>query len=97
MDPSAYQTWWALHVRTCRDEPLSEAEHATYAAGLKELHAQEVLANDPASLRQARQAVLDLDTKCDELQARRRQLRRDMSRLEAALSQETRRRLGIEE
>ena len=96
MDNVTYQQWWQLQVRASRGEVLTEEERISYEDGLRELHSQEVLTEDLSALRQARAAVLELDAKCEQLHVRRQQLRRQATRLEAALSQETRRTLGIE-
>ena len=97
MDNPEYQRWWALHVRSARGGTLTEAEQATYQQGLKQLHQDEVLADDLPSIRQAREAVVALDSRCDELHARRQQLKQQIAQLEASLTPETRRNLGIRE
>jgi hypothetical protein len=76
---------------------LDEHERINYEDGLRELHGQEVLTDDLSALRRTRAAVLELDAKCEQLQAQRLKLRGRIARLEGALSQETRRTLGIEE
>jgi len=97
MDESAYEKWWALHVRSARGESLSDEEQAIYARGLKQLHNQEVLADDVESMRKARKAVMALDTRCDQLHAQRKHLKDEIAHLEAALSPDVRRSLGIED
>ncbi len=97
MDEATYQQWWQFHVRACRGEVLPEDERISYEDGLQELHSEEVLTEDWSALRQARAAVLELDAKCEQLHVRRQQLRRQVTRLEAALSEETRRTMGIED
>lgn len=47
-------------------------------------------------MREARDAVMDLDSKCEQLQERRRQLKERVAQLEASLSPDVRRKLGIE-
>ncbi|MCY2991362.1 MAG: hypothetical protein NTY19_26335 [Planctomycetota bacterium] len=94
MDTPTNQPWWALHVRVSRGEMLSEEQRITYEKGLKELHDEESLA-DLSVLRQTRAAVMELDAKCDELHARRQQLKGRIAHLEAALTEEARRNLGI--
>jgi len=96
MDKAAYQHWWALHVRSVRGEPLTDEEAAVYTGELKRLHAEEVLAGDFQAMREAREAVMALDSRCEQLQERRKQLKERVARLEATLSPEVRRRLGIE-
>jgi hypothetical protein len=97
VDNVTYQHWWQFHLRACRGEVLTEEERISYEDGLQELHSQEVLTEDLSALRQARAAVLELDAKCEQLHVRRQQMRRQVTRIEAALSQETRRTLGIED
>ena len=97
MDKATYQQWWHFHVRASRGEALTEEERISYEDGLQELHSEEVLMGDLSTLRQARAAVLELDAKCEQLHVRRQQLRHQVARLEAALSEETRRTLGIGE
>ena len=91
------ECWWDLHLRMCRGEELSDEERAVYEAGRQELHDEEHLATDLLSLRQTRQEVMGWDAKCDQLQARRRQLKQEFSRLESALSEEARKALGIQD
>ncbi len=43
MEETAYQTWWALHLRVAPEEHLSPEEHATYEAGLKLQHRATIL------------------------------------------------------
>jgi len=97
MDNLKYQEWSALHVRFARGETLTGEEQAVYEQGLKQLHEEEVLAGDIQSIRETREAVMVLDAKCDELHARRQQLKEQIAGLEAALSPETRKNLGIRE
>lgn len=97
MHNTEYKRWWDLHLRTCRGEELSDEERAVYEAGRQELQDEEHVATDLTSLRQTRQEVMELDVKCDQLQARRRQLKQEISRLESALSVETRKALGIQD
>lgn len=96
MDKAAYQRWWALHVRSVRGERLTHEEAATYTQGLKRLHDKEVLAGDFQPMREARDAVMALDSRCEQLQERRRQLKERIVQLEATLSPDVRRKLGIE-
>jgi len=96
MDKAAYQRWWALHVRSVRGERLTHEEAATYTQGLKRLHDEEVLAGDFQPMREARDAVMALDSRCEQLQERRRQLKERIVQLEATLSPAVRRKLGIE-
>ena len=97
MDTSTYERWWALHLRVSRGNGLSEVERAAYEDGLKELHDAEVLTNDFSVLCQTRKEVMDLDAKCEKLHALRQQLKGKISRLEAALTEESRRNLGIKD
>ena len=97
MDDLEYQEWSTLHVRFARGEILTEEEQAIYERGLKQLHEEEVLAGDIQSIREAREAVMALDSRCDELHARRQQLKEKITELEAALSPDTRKNLGIGE
>jgi hypothetical protein len=97
MNDSQYQHWWELHLRTCRNEPLSDAERSAYESGLREMHDEEELAGDLSSLQEVREAVATLDAKCNELLERRGELKADVARLEARLSDEERRRLGIQD
>jgi|CXWL01.1.fsa_nt_gi cell division protein FtsB len=97
MDQIKSEQWWVLHVRRARGESLSQEEMATYESELKRLHDDEILAEDLPALRQARQAVIDLDRRCDQLQTRRQNLKQEIARLESALSDETRQQLGIED
>lgn len=92
----AYQHWWALHVRSVRGEPLTHEDAATYAQGLRRLHDEEVLAGDFQAMREAREAVMALDSRCEQLQERRKQLKERVATLEATLSPDVRRQLGIE-
>lgn len=96
MDEVAYQHWWALHVRSVRGEPLTREEAVIYTHGLKRLHDEEVLAGDFQAMREAREAVMALDSRCEQLQERRKQLKERVARLEATLSPDVRRQLGIE-
>ena len=95
MNDSQYRRWWELHLRTCRNEPLSDAERSAYESGLQELHNEEEVGDDLSSLQEVREAVATLDAKCDELLERRGELKAEVARLEAGLSDEERRRLGI--
>jgi hypothetical protein len=97
MEDLKYETWWKLHERAVRGETLNHDERAAYEAGLRELHEDEVLSGDLALLREAREAVMQLDAKCDALQAQRRKLKDEAARLESVLSKEARKLLGIEE
>jgi hypothetical protein len=97
MDNLEYQEWSALHVRFARGEILTEEEQAIYQRGLKQLHEEEVLAGDVQSIREARDAVMALDSKCDELHARRQQLKEKIAVLEAALTPDMRKDIGIAE
>ena len=97
MDKATYEQWWQLHVRASRGEVLSEDERSHYEDGLRDLHSQEALTDDLSTLHQTRAAVLELDAKCEQLHRQRQQLRGRIARLEAALSEETRRMLGIED
>ncbi len=97
MDNLKYQEWSALHVRSARDEILTEEELAIYERGLKQLHEEEVLAGDTQSIRETREAVMALDSKCDELHGRRQQLKDKIAVLEAAFPPDTRKNLGIGE
>lgn len=96
MDKAAYQRWWALHVRSVRGERLTHEEAATYTQGLKRLHDEELLAEDFQPMREARDAVMALDSRCEQLQERRRQLKERIVQLEATLSPDARKKLGIE-
>jgi len=96
MDKAAYQRWWALHVRSARGEPLANEEAVIYERGLTEMHDEEVLAADLQPLRESRDAVMALDARCERLQERRRQLKEHLVHLEATLSPDVRRKLGIE-
>jgi hypothetical protein len=71
MDEATYQAWWVLHLRAARGDRLSPEERAQYEAGLKHLHAQEVLGGDLAELRRARAAVARLEAESAALRARR--------------------------
>lgn len=97
MDDTEYKHWWTLHVRAARGEELTEGERVAYEAGLRELQDEEVLASDLSSLREVREAVSELDAKYEELQQRRHELKAEVARLEAGLSEEERKRLGIED
>jgi polyhydroxyalkanoate synthesis regulator phasin len=96
MDKAAYQHWWALHVRSVRGEPLTHEEAATYTQELKRLHDEEVLVGDFQRMREARDVVMALDSICEQLHERRRELKERVARLEADLSPDVRRQLGIE-
>lgn len=96
MDQAAYQHWWALHLRSVRGEPLTHEGAAIYAQGLKRLHDEEVLPGDFQGMREARDTVMSLDSKCEQLLERRRQLKERIAHLEATLSPDLRRKLGIE-
>lgn len=97
MDESAYEKWWALHVRSARGESLTDGEQSLYEHGLKQLHGQEVLAEDIESMRKARQTVVELDVRCDQLHARVKKLKDEIACLKAPLSPDIRRSLGIED
>ncbi len=97
MDKQGYETWWQLHVRASRGECLDEQERAVYETGLEELHNEETLVEGTDRLRQLRNRVMALDDKCDELQAKRQQLKQRIGHLEKSLSNDTRKSLGIED
>jgi cell division protein FtsB len=97
MDKPTYQRWWDLHIRIARGEAIGGQERIAYEEGRKELHQEEDLTEDISRLRGTRRGVMELDAKCEELHARRQQLKRDIARLEAALTEEVRRTLGIED
>lgn len=92
-----YQEWWNLHLRSARGEELPDSERTAYEEGLKQLHAEEVLADNLPVIREVREAVMAMDAKCDELHARRQQLKAEIAALEAALTPEMRKNLGIGE
>jgi predicted RNase H-like nuclease (RuvC/YqgF family) len=97
MNDSRYKHWWEIHVRVCRGEELSDEERAVYEVGLRELHDEERFTVDVSSLRRTRQETMELDAKCEELQARRHELKYEISKLESALSEEARKALGIQD
>jgi hypothetical protein len=97
MSELEFEKWWALHIRSARGESLTDDERALYHKGLRELHGQEALFEDLDSMRKAREAVMALDSRCDQLHARRKQLKERIAHLEASLSPEVRRSLGIED
>ena len=96
MDETAYQAWWRLHLRATRGEALAPEEQTIYESGLGKLHETEHLAGDTAVLRDRRAQVARLRADNAKLSAHRRQLDREIAALEAALSLDTKRALGVE-
>lgn len=95
MDETTYHAWWALHLRAARGESLNPQEQATYEAGLRQMHQEEMCDQDVATLRQAQATVAALETEQAQWRARREQLEAEIVTLEAVLSERTRQLLGI--
>lgn len=94
-DETTYQTWWALHLRAARGERFNAAEQAVYEAGLQQLHHEEILTEDVATLRQAREVVAALEAEQAQWRVQHAQLEAEIATLEAALSARTRQLLGV--
>ena len=97
MDQDTYQRWWALHLRVARGEELGAEDQALYTAGRLQLEREEKLGQTAAAAGQARAAVASLAEQHAALVARRRQLDQEIATLEAALGQQTRQLLGVED
>ena len=96
MVETTYKTWWILHLRMARGKNLNTEEQAAYEAGLRQLHQEEILNVDVATLRQARADVAILEAENAQLQARRNKLEMEIAALEAALNKQTRHLLNME-
>ena len=89
------EEWQALHIRHCRGEALTPAELAMYSAGKKELEDEEIIAPDLAEIRRQREALSTLSSQTESLRRKRELLDREIASLEAALSDRTKRLLGV--
>lgn len=97
MDENTYKTWWPLHLRVARGEKLTAEERATYNAGLKQLHQEEVIPGDLTALRQAKVQVAALEAGNARLQAQRQALDAEIAALEARLDDRTRQLLNAKD
>ena len=95
MDEATYRKWWPLHLRAVSGEALSVEERAAYEMGLRELHAEEEIAGDLATLRATRAAVAAAEAEAARLHALQLELAAKIRVLEAALPEQTRHALGV--
>lgn len=96
MDEPTTQTWWKLHERLVRDEPLSTEEQALYDEGLTLLHDTEALSPEIQTMRNLRRTISGLELEGSQLRARKRQLDLRIAEIEQALDEKTQRLMGVE-
>ena len=91
-----YEQWWQLHLRVARGEKLDPAEQDRYEAGLREIDLPEISKSNLPKLLQLRESLAELDSKCQDLRAKRATLEAEISTLESTLSKKMRQQLGVE-
>ncbi len=93
---ASYEQWRQFHLRVARGEKLDPAEQDRYEAGLREIDLAEVSKSDLPKLLQLRESLAELDSKCQDLRAKRGTLEAEISTLESTLSKKMRQQLGVE-
>ena len=88
MNQTTHERWWQLHLRVAKGEELDAAERAIYAAGLKDLDAEDEKTrwenSNLTMLRRLRAEVESLETTLAQLQTRSHRLDRQIWTLEGA-------------
>jgi hypothetical protein len=90
-------TWWDLHLKKARGEPLTETERQLYEAELARHDEDTHVGGKLAILKKLRAEITALGCESDRLRARINQLETAIQTAEKNLSQETRKLLGVQE
>lgn len=89
-------SWWELHLRKCRGESLTAAEQEQYESELA-VQDQPVAVHNLEHLKQLRLQVATAENENDQLRNRIVDLEKEIQSVEQALSQRTRKLIGVPE
>jgi hypothetical protein len=94
--PVNQPTWWELHLRKARGEPLSQQDQQQYDAEIaRQDQEAPPLKSDLETLKKMREEVLALARDNTSLRSRLAALDKEIQLIENSLSRETRKALGV--
>lgn len=96
MQSNCSSEWWPIHLKASRGQELSEQERQIHREGLDELQKHEILSMDREAILATRGRIADLSREQRELATRRDRIDAEIAALEAALSDQAKRLLGVE-